>query len=205
MLVVGLTGGIATGKSTVAAYFEQLGALRIDTDELARLVVEPGQPALAEIARRFGVEVIDEKGRLIRQKLAALVFKDEKKRKELESILHPRIREMLMLKLKEARNQGYEIALVEVPLLFETDFHRQVDCTVAVAAAEDIQLVRLKERNGLTTEEARLRIHAQMPLAEKIKRAHFVIDNSGTREETKQQVEKIWQLLKQEYKNDCKN
>jgi len=80
-----------------------------------------------------------------------------------------------------------------------------VDCTVAVAAAEDIQLVRLKERNGLTTEEARLRIHAQMPLAEKIKRAHFVIDNSGTREETKQQVEKIWQLLKQEYKNDCKN
>ncbi|NLM52228.1 MAG: dephospho-CoA kinase [Firmicutes bacterium] len=203
MLVIGLTGGIATGKSTVAAYFEQLGAFRIDTDELARLVVEPGRPAVAEIARRFGREVIDEKGALKRQKLADVVFKDEKKRKELESIVHPRIREMVMLKLEEARKLGYSIVLIEVPLLFETDFHKFVDYIVVVATTSEIQVARLKERNALTTEEAWLRINAQMPLAEKIKRAHFVIDNSGSLVETKRQVEEIWQILKREYENDC--
>lgn len=202
MLLIGLTGGIATGKSTVAAFFEQMGAFRIDTDELARLVVEPGRPALAEIVRRFGREMLDEKGALNRQRLADVVFKDEQKRKELESIVHPRVREMLLQKLEEARRHGSKIVLVEVPLLFETDFHRFVDYIVVVAADERTQLARLQERNAMTAEEARLRIKAQMPLTEKIKRAHFVIDNSGSLEETKRQVEEIWRALTREYGND---
>jgi|CZCB01.1.fsa_nt_gi dephospho-CoA kinase len=198
MLIVGLTGGIATGKSTVAAMFEKMGIRRIDADSLAREAVESGTAALQEIARTFGSAVIDDQGRLDRKKMAEIVFNDAGKRKQLEGIIHPRVRLLLEERLAAARRAGDCLVLVEVPLLYETNFQRFVDKVIVVRVSEQQQLMRLRQRDGLSLAEAKRRIAAQMPLEEKAALADYVIDNDGTLAETEKQARQILGRLLEE-------
>ncbi|NLZ38902.1 MAG: dephospho-CoA kinase [Firmicutes bacterium] len=201
-MIVGITGGIATGKSTVTALLAQKGAYLIDTDVLAREIVEPGQAAYQKILQHFGRDILLHDGQINRKKLGNMVFNDQEKRKLLEQITHPEIRRLMYKHLQTAKRQGVPIVVVEIPLLFETDFYKDVDLTVVVAAAAEQQLSRLMAREDLSKEQAQKRLAAQMPLEKKIKLADFVIDNGGTIAETKRQVEKLWQRLLQESVND---
>jgi dephospho-CoA kinase len=191
MKVLGLTGGIGSGKSMVASMFAQLGADVIDADQLARDVVEPGQPALLEIATAFGRDVLLPDGRLDRGKLGRIIFADPVARGKLNAITHPRIRERIDAEIA-ARGSRPGVLVVDIPLLYENDRTRTVETVIVVWVDSKTQLRRLNERNGLTEEEARQRIAAQMPLDEKRARADVVIDNSGSRENTRRQVEAIY-------------
>jgi len=185
-LVVGLTGGIASGKSAVAAMFTSLGAALIDTDAIAREVVALGEPGLAAIRAAFGARVILPSGELNRALLRALVFEDEAKRRQLESLLHPLIRAGTLAKLA-AVTAPY--AIVAVPLLVETDFRRLVDRILVVDCPEHLQLTRLMKRDAIPRPEALAMLHAQADRATRLQAAHDVIDNSGSREATRTQVE----------------
>ncbi len=191
MKVLGLTGGIGSGKSMVARMFAQLGAEVIDADQLARDVVEPGQPALEEIATAFGRDILMPDGRLNRGKLARIIFADPAARARLNAITHPRIRERMDAEIA-ARRSGSGVLVVDIPLLYENDRTGTVETVIVVWVDPDTQLRRLYERDGLTVEEARQRIAAQMALDEKRARADLVIDNNGSREDTRRQVEAIY-------------
>jgi len=191
MRVLGLTGGIGSGKSMVASMFTQLGADVIDADQLAREVVEPGQPALKEIATAFGKDILLPDGRLNRGKLGRIIFADPVARGTLNAITHPRIRERMDAEIA-ARRSRPGVLVVDIPLLYENHRTRAVEAVIVVWVDQKTQLRRLNERGGLTVEEARKRIAAQMPLDEKRARADVVIDNSGSRENTRRQVEAIY-------------
>ncbi len=191
MKVLGLTGGIGSGKSMVARMFAQLGADVIDADQLAREVVEPGQPALEEIAAAFGQEILLPDGRLNRSKLAGIIFADVGARARLNAITHPRIRERMDAEIA-ARRSGSGVLIVDIPLLYENARTAAVETVIVVWVDPETQLRRLQERDGLTLEQARQRIAAQMPLDEKRARADLVIDNSGSRANTRYQVEAIY-------------
>jgi dephospho-CoA kinase len=193
-LVLGLTGGIASGKSTVAQMFVERGFRLIDADALARLVVEPGQPALAEIAAHYGSDVLLPDGRLDRARLGQIVFADAAERAVLNAITHPRIAEAIAARLIEY-GAAPEPILLDHPLLYETGQDALVERVVVVRVSERTQLERLMARNGLTREEALARIGAQMPLEEKAARADYVVDNEGTLEQTARQVEAICREL----------
>jgi dephospho-CoA kinase len=185
-LVVGLTGGIASGKSAVAAVFVALGAGLVDTDAVAREVVAPGEPGLAAVRAAFGNKVLLPSGELDRAALRGLVFEDEAKRRQLESLLHPLIRVRTLAKLAEVRTP---YAIVAVPLLVETDFRQLVDRVLVVDCPEHLQLERLMKRDAIPRPEALAMLRAQADRATRLKAAHDVIDNSGTREATRTQVE----------------
>ena len=191
--MIGLTGGIGTGKSTVSAALRELGATVIDADEAARAVVEPGTPALAEIEREFGPEVVRD-GRLDRQRLADLVFDDPERRRRLEAITWPRVREWMAEKVLEAAARGEERVVMDIPLLFEARDPKDFAAVIVVSAPEAEQLKRLVAR-GLRESDARARIASQLPQAEKVRRATYVIDNSGSGEETRRQVRELWERL----------
>ena len=196
-LVVGLTGGIASGKSTVARFFSKLGAWVIDADELARKVVEPGTPGWREVIETFGEDYITPQGELDRKRLARLVFHDPKAKKRLESIIHPRV---LALREKITRDilrkDPQALIIFDVPLLIEADLHKRVDRVVVVWVPREIQIQRLIERDKLTRQEAEKRLENQMPLDEKLPFAHYVVDNSGSKEATEEQVKKIYEELR---------
>jgi dephospho-CoA kinase len=175
----------------VTRMFAQLGADVIDADQLAREVVEPGQPALAEIATAFGQDILLPGGRLNRGKLAGIIFADAGARARLNAITHPRIRERMDAGIA-ARGSGSGVLIVDIPLLYENARTGIVEAVIVVWVDAETQLRRLRERDGLTPEEARQRIAAQMPLDEKRARADLVIDNSGSRENTRRQVEAIY-------------
>jgi len=191
MRILGLTGGIGSGKSMVAQMFAQLGAAVVDADQLAREVVEPGQPALQEIAATFGPEVLLPDGRLDRPRLAGIIFADPAERAKLDAITHPRIRARMDEEI-EARRSGPGVLLVDIPLLYENDRVDTVEKVIVVWVDPPTQLRRLRQRSGLSAEAARQRISAQMPLDAKRARADHVIDNSGELEETRRQVEAIY-------------
>ena len=191
MKVLGLTGGIGSGKSMVARMFAQLGADVIDADQLAREVVEPGQPALEEIAAAFGHDILLPDGRLNRSKLAGIIFADVDGRARLNAITHPRIRKRIDAEIA-ARRSGSGVLIVDIPLLYENARAATVETVIVVWVDSETQLRRLQERDGLTLEQARQRIAAQMPLDEKRARADLVIDNSGSRANTRRQVEAIY-------------
>ena len=193
MRVLGLTGGIGSGKSMVAQMFARLGAVVIDADLLAREVVEPGQPALEEIAATFGRDVLLPDGRLDRAKLAGIIFADAIERAKLDAITHPRIRARMDEEIK-ARRSGPGVLIVDIPLLYENDRSYSVERVIVVWVDPQTQLRRIRQRDGLSTEAAGQRIAAQMPLEAKRARADHVIDNSGTREDTRRQVEAIYHL-----------
>ena len=191
MRVLGLTGGIGSGKSVVASMLSGLGATVIDADQLARDIVEPGQPALQEIAAAFGQEILQPDGRLNRGKLADIIFADPAARARLDSITHPRI-QRLMEDAIAARRDRPGVLVLDIPLLFENERRAVVERTIVVWVDAATQRRRLVERDGLTQAQARQRIAAQMPLDEKRARADHVIDNSGSLEDTRRQVEAIY-------------
>ena len=200
-LLVGLTGSIATGKSTVSQMFAHLGARVIDADLLAREVVMPGQPAYAKIVEEFGAGVVQEDGHLDRKTLGAVVFADPAKRKRLEEITHPAIRvrqQRILSVLEEEDHEG--IVIWDVALLFETGGVARMDRVVVVYTDPDTELARLMARDGIREEQARARMATQMPVAEKAKRAHYVIDNSGERVDTERQVKAVYESLLAELK-----
>ena len=185
-LIVGLTGGIASGKSLVGAMFVKLGASLIDTDVVAREVVALGEPGLAAVAAEFGPSVLLPSGELNRPALRSLVFADDAKRRQLEAILHPLIRNRTRAKLA-ALTAPY--ALVAVPLLVETSFDELVDRILVVDSPEAAQLERLMRRDAIPRAEAQAMLRAQADRATRLRAAHDVIDNSGTPEATRRQVE----------------
>jgi len=184
-LNVGLTGGIASGKSLVAGMFVKLGAELVDADQIAREVVAPGEPALEAIRATFGPEVFTARGELDRGALRKLVFADADKRRALDALLHPVIRERLLARLALVRRP---YAIVAVPLLVETDFASLVDRVAVVDCPEPLQLERLMRRDGIPRPEAAAMIAAQADRATRLRAAHDVIDNSGDVELTRRQV-----------------
>jgi len=187
-LKVGLTGGIASGKSLVAGMFVKLGAELVDADQIAREVVAPGEPALEAIRAAFGPEVLTARGELDRAALRKLVFADADKRRTLDGLLHPTIRERLLARLAVVRRP---YAIVAVPLLVETDFASLVDRVAVVDCPETLQLERLMRRDGIPRPEAVAMIAAQADRATRLRAAHDVIDNSGDVELTRRQVEQL--------------
>ncbi len=196
MKVIGLTGGIGSGKSAVARMLGELGAPVIDADLIAREVVEPGEPALAEIARAFGSGVLDERGALDRKKLGALVFADETRRRTLNGILHPRIGARTQERLASLRESGAPVAIYEAALLVENKIHLGMDGLIVVAADEARQRERVAARDALSPDEVDARLRAQAPLDEKLRAATWVIDNNGSLDETRRQVEALWAELR---------
>ncbi|HJL04535.1 MAG TPA: dephospho-CoA kinase [Polyangiaceae bacterium LLY-WYZ-15_(1-7)] len=188
---VGLTGGIASGKSTVAALFAGLGIPVVDADQLAREVVAPGTEGLAAIVETFGDAYLAEDGSLDRKKLGALVFDDAGARRKLNAITHPRIAQAAMKRMAELQSHPAPYVLYEAALLVENRIHEAFGALVVVSVDEATQVARLRERDGLSEAEARARLEAQLPLAEKVAVADYVIDNGGTREQTAAQVEAV--------------
>ncbi len=195
MRLIGLTGGIASGKSTVSRLLKERGATLIDADQLAREVVQPGQPALAEIAARFP-GVVGADGVLDRKKLGERIFGDEAERKALNAITHPRIQARVLELSQQYAEQGVPLVIYDAPLLFENRLDELLEGTILVAAPVEVQIARLCARDGLTAEQARARVAAQMPLDEKRKRATWVIENGGSLDELKSQVDRLWSSLR---------
>ena len=179
MKLCGLTGGVGMGKSTAAGFFLQAGVRVIDTDELARQLVQPGQSALAEIQNEFGGNYISSTGELNREELARLVFTDEAARKKLEAILHPRIRAAWQAQIEMWRTENHPLAVVVIPLLFETQAESHFDKIICAACTPAAQQERLLQR-GWSPAPIRQRIAAQLPVEQKIARSHFVIWTEGS-------------------------
>lgn len=197
-LVIGLTGSIATGKSTVASMFTDLGIPVIDADKLARVVVEPGEAAYQEVVRTFGEEILQEDRTLDRKRLGEIVFADEAKREQLNNIVHPAIRKRMKDQRDSYVASGERCVVLDIPLLFESNLEYTADKILVVYANEENQLKRLMERNQFTEEEALQRIRSQIPVKEKAERADAVINNNGTKEATYQQLKEIlieWDVL----------
>jgi dephospho-CoA kinase len=190
MPVVGLTGGIATGKSLVTRYLKERGVMVIDADQLSRQVVTPGEPALREIVHAFGSDILRTDGTLDRGKLGKLIFDFPDERKKLEAIIHPKVYERAWLEIRGLLTaQPDRWVVFSVPLLFESGHAGEVDQVVLVYTDRETQIDRLMARDGLLREEAKKRIVAQMPIEAKKARAHIVIDNSGTVTATYRQVD----------------
>ena len=198
-LIVGLTGGIASGKSTVSRQLGELGCEIIDADLLAREVVAPGEPAWRQIAEAFGREVLQADGALDRKRLAALVFADPEERRRLEAIIHPAVHSRRQVTLADLTARGFDgIVIQDAALLIEVGGAKEVDRLVVVYAERAIQLERLRHRDGLDPAEAERRVASQMPLLDKVRLADYVIDNSGSPEETAAQVRAVHAALRAE-------
>ncbi len=180
MKLIGLTGGIASGKSTVAAILRRLGAAIVNADDLSREVVDPGQAAWKEIVELFGTEVLQPDQTIHRQKLRSIIFNDPEARKKLEAIIHPRVRALAEQRIREHAAAGYEIVVYEVPLLFEGNLHHWLRPVVLVATNIETQKKRLQERDHLTDDQAQKHIDSQMSLDEKRRLADYVIENDDS-------------------------
>lgn len=195
MIVVGVTGGICSGKSTVAALFKNLGAIVIDADQVAHELVEPDQPLFEAVASAFGREVVDANGRIDRRRLGGIVFADPEARKRLEAILHPAIIEECERRIRQAGASGAAVCFVDAALLIESGWYTRCDAVILVEASEAVQLDRSVGTRALSRNEAIQRIRAQMPQDEKRRHAHYVIENDGPLEETERQVRAVWDQL----------
>jgi len=196
MILVGLTGGVATGKSTVAKMFKQCGAAVINADLLARQVVEPGKPAWRAIVKLFGKTVLNQDRSLDRQALGSIIFHNPKKRRQLERIIHPRVaREQTRLTKAITRKDPNAVVIYEVPLLFEAGVDKRVDKIIVVTADRNIQIARLKKRNGLSRAEAIRRIRSQMPLAKKTQQADHLLNGTLPRPSLRRQVGQLFRSL----------
>ena len=194
MKVLGLTGGIGMGKSTSAQFFRARGVPVVDTDDLARQVVEPGQPALAEVLAAFGPQFAGPDGQLRRDELARRVFADPGARQRLEEILHPRIRALWRAQVETWRAEGRPLAVVVIPLLFETKAEADLDATICVACSAAMQQQRLRAR-GWSTEQIQQRLQAQWPVETKIERADYLVWTEAGLDTHAAQVERILGLL----------
>ena len=200
-LVIGLTGGIASGKSTISAMFTDMGMTVIDADIEARLAVEPGEKAYNDIVSQFGTDILDDDTTINRPKLGEIIFNNEEKRLLLNSIVHPAVRERMAQKRKQAEAADEKAVVLDIPLLFESKLTELVEKIIVVYVDEQTQLERLMKRNGFSEEEASARIKSQMPLKDKVSLADAVIDNTGNIEQSKQQLMEIlteWEILRAE-------
>ena len=197
-LIVGLTGGIVGGKSTVASMFKKLGAKIIDADELGHSVILPHKPAWKKITRLFGKDILQNDLTIDREKLGKIVFTNQALLKKLNEITHPEIIKLIKkeinLTINKTQNQE-KILIIDAALIYEAKIDRLMDKIIVVYIGEDEQVKRLAKRNNLSKEEALQRIKSQIPMKEKVKVADYVIDNSNSLDETKKQVEKIWKKL----------
>jgi dephospho-CoA kinase len=190
--IIGLTGGIACGKSSVATFFRERGVPVIDADQLSREAAQPGSPALERIAALFGSDVLTTDGALDRARMGAIIFADAGKRQQLEAILHPQIRTLADERIAQAASAGHRRLVYMAPLLIEAGVSDRVDEIWVVTVADEIQLERLMARDHLSREQAQQRVASQMPLAEKARHGKVVIDNSGTPQQTERLLEAIW-------------
>lgn len=195
-LLVGVTGGIATGKSTVLRLLKELGSYTIDADALAHEALAPGNPCTAQVARVFGPEYLRPDGSVDRRALGRRVFKDPAARQQLEAIVHPWVLQRLDQEVEEARRRGARVVAAEIPLLFEAGLAGRVDVVVVVACSPESQRARLQARDGLSPGEAEARIRSQWPLAEKIARAHYVVHTDAGLEAVRKQVLGLWHDLR---------
>lgn len=193
MKIIGLTGGIATGKSSVATILKEYGATIIDADLLAREAVAPGSPSLVQISNLFGPQTLHTDGSLNRGVVRTLVFADPDKRKQLEAILHPAIKELALQRIRAAQESGVTVAVYMAPLLIEANATDRVDEIWVVTVRAEIQLERLMARDNCSREQAEQIVSAQMPLPEKEQLGDVVIDNSGDLDNTRKQVATAWQ------------
>jgi dephospho-CoA kinase len=197
MLIVGLTGGVASGKTAVSQVLKEEGAYIIDADQIARELVQPHKPAWNDLIRAFGKEILQEDGFIHRKKLADKVFADPKKRKLLNQILHPRIKEEMDRRTKEIGQKDPEaIVVIDAPLIVELGDHREMDKLIVVASTQTQQIERLKERDRIGPEEALRILSSQMPVEEKVNLADFVIRNEGSLEETKKRAKEVFKELR---------
>ncbi len=194
--MIGLTGGIGSGKSTVAALLAEHGFPVVDADQLAREVVEPGQPALAELAEAFGQDVLHDDGSLNRPELAARAFVDKEHTELLNSITHPRIRQLREQRFRQAADAGADAVVYDMPLLVEQGVDKHMDLTVVVDVDVEERIRRLVSTRGLTEEDARRRIAAQVDDAERLAAADVVIDNNGPVEALGEQVEQLVRVIR---------
>lgn len=193
---IGLTGGIATGKSTVARMLVARGAALVDADRIAREIVEPGQASLVRIAERFGAKVIREDGTLDRRLLGSIVFADAEERKALEAITHPAIRELMRERIAALEAERPDrLVVADIPLLYESGLQHLYEGIMVAYVPREIQRIRLIERDGMTPEEADKRIGAQMDIEKKRQLADYVIDNSRTIADTEAQLDRFWRSL----------
>lgn len=198
-MIIGLTGSIASGKSTVAKMIESYGLPIVDADVVARQVVEPGTPTLKKIAEAFGPEVIAQDGSMDRAKVGSIIFHNEEMRQTLNGIIHPAIREEMLRQRDEFISFGEKNVFMDIPLLFESKLEHFVEKIIVVSVNKEVQLQRLMERNGFAEEEANARIATQIPVKEKEQLADAVIHNNGTLEDTAIQLQNIlyeWNVLK---------
>ncbi|WP_148357424.1 dephospho-CoA kinase [Peribacillus simplex] len=196
--IIGITGGIASGKSSVSLYLQELGFTIVDADLASRAVVEPGEEAYHQVVKAFGEDILLTDGNIDRVKLGSIIFHDEEKRLLLNGIVHPAVRNWMHLKTEEALSSGEETVFMDIPLLFESKLTFMVEKTLLVYVDEQVQLQRLMNRNGLSETEALARINSQMPLADKKVLADAVIDNNGDINETKRQVKSVlseWHVI----------
>ena len=198
-MIIGLTGSIASGKSTVAKMIQSYNLPIVDADQVARQVVEPGSPTLLKIAEVFGQDVISEDGTMDRAKVGNLIFHDESKRQQLNAIIHPAIREEMIRQRDEFISYGEKNVFMDIPLLFESKLEHFVEKIIVVSVTEEVQLERLMERNSFTEEEAKARIATQIPVKEKEALADAVIYNNSSLEDTALQLQNVlyeWNVLK---------
>ena len=198
-LIIGLTGSIGTGKSLIAKKISALGIPVVDADLIAREVVEPDKNAYKKIVATFGEEILQSDGTLDRKALGEIVFNDEAKRKTLNAIIHPAIREEMLRQRDEWVQQGKKCVVLDIPLLYESGLTHFVDKVIVVFVNPDVQLQRIIARDHSTEQEAKSRINSQIPVGEKAKKADAVIDNNGTKEESYHQLEKIlteWGIIR---------
>ncbi|SCB73940.1 dephospho-CoA kinase [Weissella bombi] len=191
MFKLGLTGGIATGKSTISTYLSSKNIPILDADKIARQVVEPGTPGLAEIVQYFGDDILQDDQTLNRKALGQIVFNDEQALQKLNEITHPRIQQMMMDQVAVLAKSNTPLVILDIPLLLENHNEAGADAVMLVTIPKTLQLERLMNRNHLTQAEAESRIAAQMPLAEKEQLADYIIDNSGSVADTYKQVDQV--------------
>jgi dephospho-CoA kinase len=194
---VGLTGGLAAGKSTVASFFRELGAFHVDADLIAHALLAMGGAAVREVVARFGESIVGADGAVDRRALAAVVFADPRALADLNAIVHPKVRAEIARRIadEESNAAASPVALVDAALLVESGIHRDLDALIVVACTEATQVARAVARGGLTEAEARARVAAQAPLREKLAVADYVIENEGSLDETRRRVREVWKDL----------
>lgn len=192
MKVIGLTGGIASGKSTASAYLRELGAAIVDADAISRASTRRGGAAFEAVCAAFG-DILGADGEIDRRKLGGIVFADEDARRKLNSIVHPAVMAESRAQIENARASGVKMCILDVPLLFETGMEKLCDETWLIYVPREEQIRRMAERDGLDAAAAAARIDSQMPLEEKLKRANVAIDSSGTIEQTREKLRRLWE------------
>lgn len=196
--IIGITGGIASGKSSVSQYIKELGFQVVDADVASRAVVEPGEDAYLQVVKAFGEDLLCPDGSIDRTKLGSIIFHDQEKRLLLNSIVHPAVRNWMRQETEKALAAGAATVFMDIPLLFESKLTFMVEKTLLIYVDESVQLERLMNRNALTKPDALARIRSQMPLKDKKALADAIVDNNGDIEETKKQVEEVlkkWNIL----------